>query len=53
MSHYREKGVLSLCLRCPHKNGELCEDFLNFFPCKSGLACQDLFIEVPDTLNEF
>ena len=34
------------------KKGEICEDFLKFVHCKSGLTGKDLFKEVVDTLNE-
>ena len=46
------KEQLPFCLRYVDKKGEICEDFLKFVQCKSGLTGKDLFKEVVDTLNE-
>ena len=46
------KKKLSFCLRYVDKKEEICEDFLKFVHCKSGLTDKDLFKEVVDTLNE-
>ena len=34
------------------RKGEICEDFLKFIHCKSGLSGKDLFKEVVDYINE-
>ena len=46
------KEQLSFCLRYVDKKGEICEDFLKFVHCKSGLTSRDLFKEFVDTLNQ-
>ena len=40
------KEQLSFCLRYVDKKGKICEDFLKFVHCKSGLTGKDLFKKV-------
>ena len=47
------KEQLSFCLRYVNDDGDVCEDFLKFMHCKSGLIGKDLYNEVTDALTTF
>ena len=42
------KEQLSLCLRYVNDDGDICEDFMKFIHCKSGLTGKDLHNEVTE-----
>ena len=47
------KEQLSFCLRYVNDDGDICEDFLKFIHCKSGLTGKDLYNEVTEALTNF
>ena len=47
------KEQLSFCLRYVNDDGDICEDFLKFIHCKSGLTGKDLYNEVTEALTSF
>ena len=47
------KEQLSFCLRYVNDDGDICEDFLKFIHCKSGLTGKDLYNEVTEALSSF
>ena len=44
---------MSFCLRYVNDDGDICEDFLKFIHCKSGLTGKDLYNEVIEELSSF
>ena len=47
------KEQLSFCLRYVDDDGDICEKFLKFIHCKSGLTGKDLYNEVTEALSRF
>ena len=47
------KEQFSFCLRYVNDDGDICEDFLKFIHCKSGLTGKDLYNEVTEALTSF
>ena len=47
------KEQLSFCLRYVDDDGDICEDFLKFIHCKSGLTGKDFYNEVTEALSSF
>ena len=47
------KEQLQFCLRYVNDDGDICEDFLKFIHCKSGLTGKDLYNEVTEALTSF
>ena len=47
------KEQLQFCLRYVNDDGDICEDFLKFIHCKSGLTGKDLYNEVTEALTNF
>lgn len=47
------KEQLSLCLRYVDESGDICEDFLKYINCQSGLTGEVLYQEVSDALESF
>ena len=47
------KEQLSLCFRYVNDDGDICEDFLKFIHCKSGLTGKDLYNEVTEAWSSF
>ena len=48
-----EKEQLSLCLIYIDGNGDICEDFLKYIHCQSGLTGKDLYNEIISSLESF
>ena len=44
---------MSFCLWYVNEDGDICENFLKFIYCKSGLTGKDLYNEVTETLSSF
>ena len=44
---------MSFCLRYVNEDGDICENFLIFIHCKSGLTGKDLYNEVTEALSSF
>ena len=47
------KEQLTFCLRYVNDDGDICEDFVKFIHCKSGLTGKDLYNEVTEALSSF
>ena len=47
------KQQLLFCLRYVDNDEDICEDFVKFIHCKSGLTGKDLYNEVTETLSSF
>ena len=47
------KEQLSFFLRYVDKNGDICEDFLKYIHCQSGLTGKDLYNEIISSLESF
>ena len=47
------KELLSFCLRYVDENGDICEDFLKYIHCQSGLTGKDLYNEIISSLESF
>ena len=47
------KEQLQFCLRYVNDDGDICEDFLKFIHCKSGLTGKDLYNKVTEVLSSF
>ena len=47
------KEQLSFCLRYVDENGDICEDFLKYIHCQSGLTGKDLYNEIISSLESF
>ena len=47
------KEQLSFCLRYVDENGHICEDFLKYIHCQSGLSGKDLYNEIISSLESF
>ena len=44
---------MSFCLSYVDDDGDICEDFVKFIHCKSGLTGKDLYNEVIEALSSF
>ena len=44
---------MSFCPRYVNEDGDICEDFLKFIHCKSGLTGKELYNEVTEALSNF
>ena len=52
-SNASNKEELSFCLRYVHDDGDICEDFVKFIYCKSGLIGKDLCNEATEASSSF
>ena len=52
-SDVSSKEQLLFCLRYVNDDVDICEDFLKFIHCKSGLTGKDLYNEVTEALTSF